>query len=101
MNALQLHQVTNATSASASPPKVRRLYSGVNSSAMRGAASGFLNTSGSCTRMRITTATAAGTKPVRNTARHDRLGSEAIEGSRRVNKSFTNVAKNRPMGAEV
>src|SRR6478609_5168236 len=101
MKALQLHHVTRATSASARPPKVRRRYSGANSSAIRGVTSGFRKASDSCTRRRISTATTAGTKPVRNTARHDKLGSEAISDSLRVNKSFTNVAKNKPIGADV
>src|SRR6478736_890199 len=101
MNALQLHQVTRATSANARPPRVRRRYVGVNSSAMRGAAAGVVKASDSCTRIRITTATTAGTKPVRNTARHDRFGSAAINESLRVNRSLTKVAKNSPMGADV
>src|SRR3954451_22615305 len=101
MNALQLHQVTNATSASESPPKVRRLYCGANSSAMRGVALGGLNTSDSWRRRRISTATTAGTRPVRKTARHERLGLAAMSESLRVNKSLTKVAKNKPIGADV
>ena len=101
MKALMLHQVTRATMASERPPQVRARNSGVNNSPRAGGVSLGDHSLDSLILSRSNRATAAGKSPVRNTARQDKLGSLAMPSSCRVNRSLTNVAKNRPTGADV
>ena len=70
MNALQLHHVIRATTAISSPLIVMARYCGVKSSAIRGGAAWLaacFQRSGSFTNSRTRNATAAGSRPKRNT----------------------------------
>ena len=102
MKALTPHQAMSAITAIANPLSVARRCAGVNSSAMRGwvlAAAACFQRSGSFTNMRTTNATAAGISPHRKTKRHDVSG-EPWSSTPAIWK-LTNVARNRPAGAEV
>ena len=69
MNALQLHHRTSAVSAVIRPLMVAGRIAAVNSSATRGGVRSLFDTqrSGSLTKKRTTSATAAGIRPLRNT----------------------------------
>src|SRR5580700_1407946 len=77
MKALQLHQVMSATVAIRRPLTVMARYAGVNSSDKRGAAAeaaALFHRSGSLTNIMTRNASAAGTRPNRNTYRHATSG---------------------------
>src|SRR5690242_16603022 len=102
MNALHVHQVINAITATMSALTVRERISREKISRTRAGAAVAavaVHRSGSFTKARTMNATAAGRRPNINTYRHDIEGSWMNQFPATL--EFTKSARNRPSGALV